>query len=52
MLGVANGLMILAAILFLYLIRTSVDEGFKLNGNIFEVTRNFLTTGFNMTLLL
>lgn len=52
MLGVANALMIVAAILFLYLIRTSVEEGFKLTGNIFDVTKNFLSTGFNITLLL
>ena len=52
MLGIANVLMILAAILFLYLIRTSVDEGFKFDGNIFEITKNFLSTGFNLSLLL
>lgn len=52
MLGVANALMIIAAILFLYLIHTSVDEGFKLSGGILDITRNFLTTGFNVTLLL
>lgn len=32
MFGIANGCMILAAIMFLYLIRTSVDEGFRLSG--------------------
>jgi hypothetical protein len=52
MLGIANACIILAIILFLYLIRTSVDEGFHLGGNIFEATKNFLTTGFNFSLLL
>lgn len=52
MLGIANACMILAIILFLYLIRTSVDEGFHLSGNIFEATKDFLATGFNFSLLL
>lgn len=52
MLAVANGLMILAAIIFLYLIRTSGDMGFSLSGGIIEITRTFLTTGVNFVLLL
>lgn len=52
MLAVANGLMILAAIIFLYLIRTSGDMGFSLSGGIIEITRTFLTTGVNFILLL
>lgn len=52
MLSVANGLMILAAIVFLYLVRTAGDMSFELNGNILEITRTFLTTGINFILLL
>jgi len=52
MLAVANALMIIAAIIFLYLVKTSDGFGFSLSGNIFEITRTFLTTGINFVLLL
>lgn len=52
MLSIANGLMVLAAIIFLYLIRTSGDMGFSLSGGIIEITQTFLSTGVNFVLLL
>jgi hypothetical protein len=52
MLAVANALMIIAAIIFLYLVKSSDGFGFSLSGNIFEITRTFLTTGINFVLLL
>lgn len=52
MLAIANGFMILAAIIFLYLVRTSDGFGFDLSGSIIEITRTFLTTGINFILLL
>ncbi len=52
MLGMANGCMILAAILFLYLLRTSDGLAFSLSGSILENTRNFFMTGSNLVLLL
>lgn len=52
MLGVANGCMIFAAILFLYLLRSSDGLAFSLSGSIIENTQNFLTTGTNFLLLL
>lgn len=52
MFAVGNGCMIVAAIVFLYLIRTSDGLDFSLNGWIFEITRTFLSTGMNMILLL
>jgi MFS family permease len=52
MLAIANALMIIAAIIFLYLVRVSGDLGFSLSGGIIEITRTFLTTGVNFMLLL
>lgn len=52
MLAVANALMIIAAIIFLYLVKTSDGFGFSLSGNIFEITQTFLATGINFVLLL
>ena len=52
MLAVANGLMIVAAIIFLYLVRTVDELGFSFSGGILEITRTFLSTGINFTLLL
>lgn len=52
MLAIANGLMIIAAIIFLYLVRVSGELGFSLSGGIIEITRTFLTTGVNLMLLL
>ncbi len=52
MLGIANGFMILAACVFLYLVRTSGELEFDFDGSILEVTRNFLASGINFILLL
>jgi hypothetical protein len=52
MFGVGNACMIAAAIVFLYLIRTTDGLDFSLDGWIVEVTRTFLSTGINMVLLL
>lgn len=52
MLSVANALMLIAAIFFLYLVYSSFDAGFKLSGSILEITRNFFTNGINIILLL
>jgi MFS family permease len=52
MFAVGNTCMIMAAIVFLYLIRTSDGLDFSLNGWILEITRTFLSTGINMILLL
>lgn len=52
MLGIANAMMIFAAILFLYLVRAADDLSFSLGGGIIEITRTFLTTGVNFGLLL
>lgn len=52
MLGIANALMIIAAIVFLYLTKMSGDISFKLAGGILEITRTFLSTGINLLLLL
>lgn len=52
MFAVANTCMIIAAIVFLYLIRTTDGLDFSLNWWILEITRTFLSTGFNMVLLL
>lgn len=52
MLAVANALMIVAAIIFLYLVRTVDELGFSFSGGIIEITRTFLSTGVNFTLLL
>lgn len=41
MLSIANGMMLLAAVIFLYLVYSSVDEGFKLSGGILEITKSF-----------
>lgn len=51
MLSIANALMMIAAILFLYLVYTSSDEGFKLSGGILDITKNFFSTGINFFLL-
>jgi hypothetical protein len=51
MLSIANGMMLLAAIVFLYLTYSSVDEGFKLSGGILEITKSFFSTGINLILL-
>lgn len=52
MLAIANGFMILAAIIFLYLVRASDGFGFSLSGGIIEITRTFLSTGINFILLM
>jgi len=52
MLSIANGMMLLAAIIFLFLVYSSVDAGFKLNGGILEITKSFFATGINIILLL
>jgi len=52
MLGVANALMIIAAIIFLYMIRSSSTVELKTTGSILEITKTFLTTGINLSLLL
>jgi len=52
MLSIANGMMLVAAIIFLYLVYSSSDEGFKLSGSILEITKSFFWTGINMLLLL
>jgi MFS family permease len=52
MFAVWNTLMIVAAVLFLILVRTTDGLGFSLNGNIIEITRDFLWTGVNFILLL
>lgn len=52
MLGAANACMIVAAILFLYLLRSSDGLAFSLSGGIIESTKNFLSTGVNFILLL
>jgi len=41
MLSVANGMMLLAAIIFLYLVYVSFDADFKLSGSILEITGKF-----------
>lgn len=51
MLSVANGMMFVAAILFLYLVYSSSDAGFKLDGSILEITRNFFSNGIHFFLL-
>lgn len=52
MFGVANACMILAAIVFLYLLRTTDGLDFSINGGVLEITRTFLSTGLNIVLLL
>lgn len=52
MLSVANALMIVAAIMFLFLVRSAGDMSFSLSGGVIEATRTFLTTGINFLLLL
>lgn len=52
MLGVANALMIIAAIIFLYMIRSSSTVELKLTGSIIDITKTFLTTGINLSMLL
>lgn len=42
MFSVGNTLMIVAAVLFLILVRTTDGLGLSIDGNIFEITRNFL----------
>jgi hypothetical protein len=51
MLSVANAMMLVAAIFFLYLVYSSFDAGFKLSGTILEITKNFFTNGVNILLL-
>lgn len=51
MLSIANGMMLLAAIIFLFLVYSSLDEGFKLSGWILEITKSFFWTGINIILL-
>ncbi len=52
MLGVANAMMIMAAIIFLYMIRSSSTVELKVTGTILDITKTFLTTGINMSMLL
>ncbi len=52
MLSIANGMMLGAAIIFLFLVYASLDEWFKLGGSILEITRSFFSTGINILLLL
>ena len=52
MFSVGNTLMIVAAVLFLILVRTTDGLALSIDGNIFEITRNFLWTGINFILLL
>jgi hypothetical protein len=52
MLAVANGMMIFAAIIFLYLVRAAGDMSFDVTDGILAITRSFLTTGVNFILLL
>ncbi|MEI6711864.1 MAG: hypothetical protein WCK88_06950 [bacterium] len=51
MISIANAMMLLAAILFLYLVYSSSDVGFKLSGSILDITRSFLANGINIVLL-
>ncbi len=52
MISIANAMMLLAAILFLYLVYSSSDVGFKLSGSMLDITRSFFTNGINIVLLL
>ena len=52
MLAIANALMVVAAIIFLYLVRTADELGVSFSGGIIEITRTFLSTGINFILLL
>jgi len=51
MLSIANAMMLVAAILFLYLVYSSFDAGFKLSGSILEITGKFFANGVNILLL-
>lgn len=44
--------MLLAAFFFLYLVYSSFDAGFKLNGSILDITRSFFANGINIVLLI
>lgn len=51
LLGIANTLMIITVILFLYLIRATGELSLDLWNNILEITKNFLATGINILLM-